>query len=225
MTLTKEQLRKKLEHRITVAAKYPDVEEAQLDADIFKLALSALAGMEAEPVAYIFKHPAGKLFWALTDESNKGQSDVMPVYAAQPAPVSVPDELTREEYKRRFMEDDDFDDTFRGGWNACRDAMLQAGNHTEQHLDMVDHSGDANEKVNSPVIKDGWVACSERIPDETNDPDGGATCYLVLYAEGRQPNGGSNVQVSNVTYLRRWHDGMITHWMPLPAAPQQEVNP
>lgn len=24
------------------------------------------------------------------------------------------------------------------GWNACRAAMLKAGNHTEQHLDMVD---------------------------------------------------------------------------------------
>lgn len=28
---------------------------------------------------------------------------------------------------------------------ACRAAMLQVENHTEQHLDMVDHSGDANE--------------------------------------------------------------------------------
>ncbi|HGK4025603.1 TPA: hypothetical protein ACJ2OR_001952 [Klebsiella pneumoniae] len=47
--------------------------------------------VDSEPVAYIFKHPAGRLFWALTDESNKGQSDVMPVYAEpQPAPV-VPD--------------------------------------------------------------------------------------------------------------------------------------
>ncbi len=44
----------------------------------------------AEPVAYIFKHPAGKLFWALTDESNKEQADVIPVYAAAPASV-VPD--------------------------------------------------------------------------------------------------------------------------------------
>ncbi|MDK9356747.1 hypothetical protein [Lelliottia wanjuensis] len=52
MTFTKEQLIEKLEHRITVAAKYPDVEEAQFDAAIFKLALSALAGMEAEPVSY-----------------------------------------------------------------------------------------------------------------------------------------------------------------------------
>ncbi|WP_324672903.1 hypothetical protein [Enterobacter hormaechei] len=85
----------------------------------------ALASLEAEPVAYIFKHPAGRLFWSLTDESNKGQSDVMPVYTAQPAPVFVPDELTREEYKRRFMEDDDFDDTFRGGWKAHRAANLQ----------------------------------------------------------------------------------------------------
>lgn len=41
---------------------------------------------KAEPVAYIFKHPVGKLFWALTDESNKDHADVMPVYAAPPAP-------------------------------------------------------------------------------------------------------------------------------------------
>nr|WP_249418614.1 DUF551 domain-containing protein [Escherichia fergusonii] len=45
----------------------------------------------AEPIAYIFKHPAGKLFWALTDESNKEQADVIPVYAAPPVPV-VPEE-------------------------------------------------------------------------------------------------------------------------------------
>ncbi|ENX9931158.1 hypothetical protein ACU462_000549 [Escherichia coli] len=44
----------------------------------------------AEPIAYIFKHPAGKLFWSLTDESNKEQPDVISVYAAAPAPV-VPD--------------------------------------------------------------------------------------------------------------------------------------
>ncbi|SXN07138.1 hypothetical protein [Klebsiella pneumoniae] len=44
--------------------------------------------VNSEPVAYIFKHPAGRLFWALTDKSNKGQNDVMPVYASpQPAPV------------------------------------------------------------------------------------------------------------------------------------------
>lgn len=58
-----------------------------IELQAFKL---ALASLEAEPVAYIFKHPAGKLFWALTDESNKEQADVIPVYAAAPASV-VPD--------------------------------------------------------------------------------------------------------------------------------------
>ncbi|WP_336683236.1 DUF551 domain-containing protein [Enterobacter cloacae] len=76
---------------------------------------------------------------------------------------------------------------------------------------------------NSPVIQDGWVACSERLPEETKDPDGAATGYLVLYAEGKEPNGGFSVGVWNVTYLRQWWRGFITHWMPLPAAPQQEV--
>ncbi|EAA9026836.1 molecular chaperone DnaJ [Salmonella enterica] len=54
------------------------------DAKILIVLKRALVSLDAEPVAYIFKHPAGELFWSLTDESNKGQNDVMPVYAAQP---------------------------------------------------------------------------------------------------------------------------------------------
>ncbi|HCL0948588.1 TPA: DUF550 domain-containing protein [Salmonella enterica subsp. enterica serovar Muenchen] len=62
-----------------------------------ELARIALASLEVEPVAYIFKHPAGELFWSLTDESNKGQNDVMPVYAAPPAPE-------RERIRREHAE-------------------------------------------------------------------------------------------------------------------------
>ncbi|HBQ7796429.1 TPA: DUF550 domain-containing protein [Klebsiella pneumoniae] len=51
--------------------------------------------VNSEPVAYIFKHPAGRLFWALTDESNKGQNDVMPVYAS-PQPAPERDRVRRE---------------------------------------------------------------------------------------------------------------------------------
>ena len=90
------------------------------------------------------------------------------------------------------------------GWKACRAAMLQAGN--------------------SPVTPDGWIPVSERMPEETTDVDGGATGYLVRYAQGKEPNGGFNVGVWNVTYLLHHHHGIITHWMPLPAAPQQEVK-
>lgn len=46
--ITKEQLIEKLQHRIAVAANYPDVEEAQFDATIFKIALNSI---QQEPVA------------------------------------------------------------------------------------------------------------------------------------------------------------------------------
>ncbi|EOW5055065.1 DUF551 domain-containing protein [Escherichia coli] len=86
-TFTKEQLIEIIKRNITVMDRYPDLVTAQMDLEVYKI---ALASLEAEPVAYIFKHPAGKLFWALTDESNKEQPDVIPVYADSPAPV-VPD--------------------------------------------------------------------------------------------------------------------------------------
>lgn len=56
-----------------------------------RMAIVLLAAMDSEPVAYIFKHPAGRLFWSLTDESNKGHDDVMPVYAAPQPALVVPE--------------------------------------------------------------------------------------------------------------------------------------
>lgn len=83
---------------------------------------------ESEPVAYIFKHPAGRLFWSLTDESNKGQSDVMPVYTAPPATVSVPDELAGKSFEyiaNKFQVSISEAQWILVGWNAGRAAMLQ----------------------------------------------------------------------------------------------------
>lgn len=89
---TKEQLIEQAKKNIEVLRGAVERVPGASDAAVIhlKLAEITLASLEAEPVAYIFKHPAGKLFWALTDESNKDQSDVIPVYAAAPASV-VPD--------------------------------------------------------------------------------------------------------------------------------------
>ena len=126
-TITREQLRararekvKSLEFSITQTA-FAD-SRAELEEEL-ELARIALASLEAEAVAYIFKHPAGRLFWALTDESNKGQSDVMPVYTAPPAPVSVPDGMTPKQASRAYCGEVR---GYRDGWNACRAAMLAA---------------------------------------------------------------------------------------------------
>ncbi|MEB1078694.1 DUF551 domain-containing protein [Citrobacter portucalensis] len=90
----------------------------------------------------------------------------------------------------------------------------QAGNHTEQHLDMVDHSGDANKMVagNSPVIPDGWVACSERMPD---------TMISVLVTGDWFHHAVS--LWDGASWCDLDFEPPVTHWMPLPAAPQQEV--
>lgn len=75
---------------------------------------------------------------------------------------------------------------------------------------------------NSPVIPDGWVACSERMPEE----GGRYWCYV----EEQNDLGKSHYQWNCAWNGNRWwveHEdgGRVTHWMPLPAAPQQEVKP
>lgn len=76
--LTKEQLFEKLQHRIAVAAKYPDLEEAQLDAEIFKI---ALASLEAEPVGEFYHEKQGG--WYQISEGDKvSDNRRIPLYAA-----------------------------------------------------------------------------------------------------------------------------------------------
>ncbi|WP_436232897.1 DUF551 domain-containing protein [Escherichia coli] len=142
----------------------------------------ALASLEAEPVAYIFKHPAGKLFWALTDESNKEQPDVIPVYAAAPASV-VPDnaseplayaykELTPEIMRNQAAESN------RGNeWTGNPDidnAIIM--------LDRIDTAESCDDERieavkavlrrlagNSPVTQDGWISRLEEMPDPSSE--------------------------------------------------------
>lgn len=92
---------------------------------------------------------------------------------------------------------------------ACRAAMLQGTDD------------------NSPVIPDGWVACSDRMPKK-NDK---VLIFIDFNSEYVPPSihdaeftgstfrrGGATVNVFPL------EDGYgVTHWQPLPAAPQQEA--
>lgn len=103
----------------------------------------------------------------------------------QQAPVSVPEVVGWEDVPEEITEDDiALASAWAIGFNQCRAAMLksfgnseqldevgswnnhlntpttQAGNHTEQNLDMVDHFGDATQKA--------MLKCSEQVMDNTN---------------------------------------------------------
>lgn len=128
-----------------------------------ELARIALASLEADPVAYIFKHPAGKLFWALTDESNKEQADVIPVYAAPPVPV-VPEEKPMPNPLKMYAVDAVAAIAEVRGWNACRAAMLQG--KSEQPQNAQQNIPENFPDGNYPVTPDGWVMVPKELTPE-----------------------------------------------------------
>lgn len=93
-----------------------------------ELARIALASLEVEPVAYMYKDNlhADARFSLHTRFGNWSQEDIneyeiteIPLYTATPAPVSVPDAIHSQGEKSAS------DDYYALGWNACRAAMLQ----------------------------------------------------------------------------------------------------
>ncbi|HGG2051734.1 TPA: DUF551 domain-containing protein [Escherichia coli] len=177
-----------------------------IELQAFKL---ALASLKAEPVAYIFKHPAGKLFWALTDESNKDQSDVIPVYAAPPVPV-VPEEKPMPNPLKMYAVDAVAAIAEVRGWNSCRAAMLHGAEPVSQTYKLNELSG------NSPVTPDGWISCSERMPNEED--------VLVYCSDTKEQMVGFHKGKGLFQFFyMNGVEGVCepSHWMPLPEPPQE----
>ncbi|MCK6990163.1 DUF551 domain-containing protein [Enterobacter asburiae] len=163
----------------------------------------ALASLEAETVGFIVRHKGtGKFGGWLHSKADWFKSDeyeVLKAYTAPPAPVSVPDAMEM---------DDDFDSAFEHGkavgWNACRAAILQRA---------------------EPV--QGWIPCSDRMPTK-ND----RVLIFINFNSDTVPPSIHDAQFTGSTFRRGnatvnvfpLEDGYgVTHWMPLPAAPQQEA--
>ncbi|EOZ9304638.1 hypothetical protein ACQYD9_004480 [Enterobacter hormaechei] len=96
----------------------------------------ALASLEAEPVAYMYKDNlhADARFSLHTRFGNWSQEDIneyeiteIPLYTAPPAPV-VPDAISTRQAIAQMENHEPCDSinvAYKFGWNACRAAMLQ----------------------------------------------------------------------------------------------------
>ncbi|CAH3870144.1 Eaa1 [Klebsiella pneumoniae] len=267
-----------------------------------RMALAAMDSSESVelPLDYLQGHKDGLEWAARLAEANHPETgdwlyddpielakairkgpDMPPV---QPAPV-VPDDVLKalQKVARIRLDMDGFDGDRRGIADCLCDAeealievvnrRAAMFNHPEQHLDMVDHSGDVNEKGgdgNSPVIPDGWT-CNDKANAalmmldriETVDPvdddriDGIKRIVRELAAAPHDTPALNSIQSvdtvadrwipvsermpeSNGVYFgwdgkrvlevncffggfsaNQFIHGEITHWMPLPAAPQE----
>ncbi|EHH7552330.1 putative phage protein [Escherichia coli] len=74
---------------------------------------------------------------------------------------------------------------------------------------------------NSPVTPDGWISCSERMPDDNQHVIILCDGAFVLYAQYR--DGEFFDVVRNGEEFFETQSRNVTHWMPLPDPPQ-EVN-
>lgn len=217
--ITKEQLReytekkvKSLTFAITQSA-FTGITEG-LEKEL-QLAEYVLAAMDAEPVADVVAwHKEGE---ERTCDIRWRRFDVAPgpLFAvAQPVAVVLDD--GREQFESwmlkkwgrerreydfvmgKFLHGENYADSYTRhmwtAWSASRAATLLTGN--------------------SPVIPDGWVACSERMPKDAqwcavNTEYG---YYVQCWSDG-QGWLGDEISIPNCD---------VTHWIPLPAAPQQE---
>ncbi|EHK6582157.1 DUF551 domain-containing protein [Escherichia albertii] len=182
-----------------------------------ELARIALASLEAEPIGAF--HIAEQQVDGTSDYLKDGEwpidNGIIEVYAAPPVPV-VPEEKPMPNPLSMYAVDAVAAIAEVRGWNACRAAMLQGSQPVSQTYKLNELAG------NSPVTPDGWISCSERMPDTK-------TAVLVAVEFDRK----GDWRMKWATYIPGHpdaNDGWVipgaswkpSHWMPLPEPP--EVN-
>ncbi|EFH2907457.1 DUF551 domain-containing protein [Escherichia coli] len=189
-TITKE--------RIELFIKSP-LENGLTRGEQMELARIALASLEAEPVGAF--HIAEQQVDGTSDYIKDGEwpidNGTIEVYAAPPVPV-VPEEKPMPNPLSMYAVDAVAAIAEVRGWNACRAAMLQSQD-----------SG----------IKDSWISCSERMPDDGQHVIILCDGAFVLYAQYR--DGEFFDVVRNGEEFFETQSRNVTHWMPLPEPPQE----
>lgn len=132
--------------------------------------------------------------------------------APQAAPV-VPKEMTAGIAVKHWEGGRGSIESFIAGYNFCRAAMLAAAPQS--------HGSEP------ATVPGKWIPVSERMPEDDDfvyiwpRPDFGVELHVGQYCERSHKGGGWYAQVYEQNYGIEWHPITVTHWMPLPAAPQE----
>ena len=202
-TFTNKELIKEIKERISSLEVRDDIERRAYEI--------ALASLEEEPVAWLHSDN-GLGIPAITRSKNIADSwlsmgwYVQPLYIAKPVPM-VPD--VRPSLNNGIVGFDE-------GWNACRAAMLHGTEPVSQTYKLNELSG------NSPVTPDGWISCSERMPDDKQY----VWCWGKSYGWTECDTFEGYYDWSRNKWWAVTDDveepaSKVTHWMPLPEPPQE----
>ncbi|EEC8323262.1 DUF551 domain-containing protein [Escherichia coli] len=99
-------------------------------------------------------------------------------------------------------------------------AMLQAGNFREKKGSSINNFREISEtSTNYPVTLDGWISCSERMPDDGQHVIILCDGAFVLYAQYRDGEFFDVVRDGDEFFETQSRN--VTDWMPLPEPPQE----
>ena len=185
--------------------------------DAVKVIDVAIAAFGAEPVLYAAEET---LAYAKMGElhlkclSQPMGDAVIPLYTTPPAPV-VPDEMTKRKACSEYSGRIEVIEGYRNGWNACRAAMLQAGNSpvTPDGLALVPKrltaENGAKGVLSGEFSETKFINCPECFGDDDCETCDGSGRIEIT------------VPVTWTTIKAIWAKG-VEHFT---AAPQQEVKP
>ncbi|WDC12530.1 DUF551 domain-containing protein [Escherichia albertii] len=179
----------------------------------------ALASLEAEPIGAF--HIAEQQVDGTSDYIKDGEwpidNGIIEVYAAPPVPVvpaALPENDDEDGHDIDYLEPSEVYALGRtSGWNACRAAMLHSAEPVSQAYKLNALAG------NYPVTPDGWISCSERMPDDGQHVIILCDGAFVLYAQYR--DGEFFDIVRNGDEFFETQSRNVTDWMPLPEPPQE----
>ncbi|ENI9372200.1 DUF551 domain-containing protein [Escherichia coli] len=190
-----------------------------------ELARIALASLEAKPIGAF--HIAEQQVDGTSDYLKDGEwpidNGIIEVYAAPPVPVvpaALPENDDEDGHDIDYLEPSEVYALGRtAGWNACRAAMLQG--KSEQPQNAQQNIPENIPGGNSPVTPDGWISCSERMPEIRQTVIGwnGYAVRQCVYTRNEYAKTQKGREPRFETLTGIWHG--VTHWMPLPEPPQE----